>query len=101
MTPLEKQIEKKLVDLIRRHGGLCLKWICPGWAGVPDRICLLPRGRVIFVELKRPKGSVISPRQKWWREKLRQLGFDHYYIYNEEDLKVFGLLVRFDTEVQA
>ena len=55
MTPLEKEIEAKLVDVVKRHGGMCLKWVCPGWAGVPDRIVLLPGGKVIFVELKRPK----------------------------------------------
>lgn len=75
MTPLEKEVEAKLVKTVKEHGGMCLKWVCPGWAGVPDRIILLPGGRVIFAELKRPKGGVLSARQKWWREKLRDLGF--------------------------
>ena len=89
MTDLEKDIERKLVDMVRRHGGLCLKWICPGWAGVPDRIVLLPGGRVIFVELKRPKGGVVSSRQKWWANKLKTLSFRHYYIYNQTGLLSF------------
>ena len=96
MTPLEKNIEKKLVDVVRRRGGLCLKWICPGWAGVPDRIILLPHGRVIFAELKRPQGGVVSSRQKWWADKLRALGFAHYYIYDAEDVKSFDLLMRLE-----
>ena len=41
MTPLERDIERKLVGVVKHHGGLCLKWVCPGWAGVPDRIVLL------------------------------------------------------------
>ena len=86
MTPMEKDIEKKLVDLIRQHGGLCLKWVCPGWAGVPDRILLLPGGRVLFAELKRPKGGVVSSRQKWWAKKLETLGFGHFFIWNQSDL---------------
>lgn len=93
MTTLEKEIEAKLVKVVKRHGGLCLKWVCPGWAGVPDRIVLLPGGKVIFVELKRPKGGVISARQKWWADKLRVLGFDHYYVYNEETLKCTEMLI--------
>ena len=91
MTPLEKEIEAKLVNIVKRHGGLCLKWVCPGWAGVPDRIVLLPGGKVIFVELKRPKGGVISSRQRWWARKLTELGFQHFYIYNLEDLRDFTL----------
>ena len=49
MTQLERDIERALVGMIKRHDGLCLKWVCPGWAGVPDRIVLLPGGRVLFV----------------------------------------------------
>jgi hypothetical protein len=90
MTQLEKDIEKKLVDVVRQHGGLCLKWVCPGWAGVPDRIVLLPGGRVIFVELKRPKGGQMSSRQVWWMKKLRALGFKHWVIWNFEDLGLFN-----------
>jgi hypothetical protein len=89
MTPLEKEIEGKLVRLVRNRGGLCLKWVCPGWAGVPDRLVLLPRGRVVFVELKRPRGGVLSSRQVWWRRKLQALGFPHYVIWNTEDLDAF------------
>ena len=90
-TPLEKDIEKKLVNMVKHRGGLCLKWVCPGWAGVPDRIVLLPGGKVIFVELKRPKGGVVSTRQKWWAHKLTLLGFDHCYLYDELGMKYFEL----------
>lgn len=93
MTPLEKEIEQKLVNIVKKYGGLCLKWVCPGWAGVPDRIILLPGGKVIFVELKRPKGGEVSSRQRWWANKLAMLGFEHYYIYNENELHYFELLI--------
>lgn len=93
MNELEKEIEKKLVDVVRGRGGLCLKWVCPGWAGVPDRIILLPGGRVMFVELKRPKGGVISSRQKWWANKLSRLGFVHLWVRNLDDVKVMDLFI--------
>ena len=89
MTELEKEIERKLRKTVEKHGGLCLKWVCPGWIGVPDRIVLLPRGRVMFVELKRPKGGVLSTRQKWWRRKLIELGFHHWVIWDAAHLLQF------------
>lgn len=92
MTELEKEIEAKLVKLVKRRGGLCLKWVCPGWSGVPDRLVLLPRGRLIFVELKRPKGGVLSSRQVWWGKKLRALGFPYYVIWTRAELDAFEVL---------
>ena len=100
MTPLERDIEKALVAMIKRRGGLCLKWVCPGWAGVPDRIILLPGGHIIFAELKRPKGGKVSPLQQWWREKLSELGFDHYYIYNHENVKGLELILQAEGDLR-
>ena len=71
---LEKNIEQALIRAVRNTGGLCLKFVSPGWDGAPDRICLWPGGRIAFVELKRPGGKV-RPLQ-WTRlEQLRALGF--------------------------
>lgn len=90
-NPLEKEIERLLKIYIEgRFGGLCLKWVCPGWSGVPDRILLLPGGRVYFVELKRPKGGKVSELQKWWKRRLEGLGFPVYHIYTKEDIKRLG-----------
>ena len=87
MTPLEKDIEKALGRMVGRHGGLCLKWVCPGWLGEPDRIILLPGGHVMFVELKRPKGGQLAPMQIWWSRKLKDLGFSHFWVKSHEDVK--------------
>lgn len=89
MTTLEKDVEQRLVRLIKNHGGLALKWVCPGWAGVPDRIVLLPGGRIYFIELKRPQGGRIAERQKWWADKLRGLGFDCYFLLSAADVTHF------------
>lgn len=87
MTQLEKDIEQKLIKIVKRHGGRCPKWVSPGWSGVPDRLVLLPGGRIIFVETKRPKGSRVAALQKKWRQWLQDLGFKVWHTYTEEDLK--------------
>ena len=90
MTALEKDIEKKLRQKVEALGGRCLKWVCPGWSGVPDRIVLMPKGRIYFVETKRPKGGKLSKLQRWWGDELHRLGFVGYFvIWDEVDLKVF------------
>lgn len=86
MTPLERDIERAVVNMVKHYGGWCLKWVCPGWAGVPDRIILLPGGRVMFVELKRPKGGRVAPMQKWWADQLSKLGFCHLFIKDQADI---------------
>lgn len=90
-NPLEKEIEHKLKVLVEgKLGGLCLKWVCPGWRGVPDRILLLPGGRVQFAETKRPKGGKVEPLQIWWRRRLEALGFKVWHVFTEEDIKKIG-----------
>jgi hypothetical protein len=93
MTQLEKDIEKKLRLMVERHGGLCLKWVCPGWSGVPDRIILLPGARVIFAETKRPKGGKLSKLQRWWRDKLQALGFWSVVVWDEENINTLELVI--------
>ena len=89
MTQLEKEIEKKLRKKVEKAGGRCLKWVCPGWAGVPDRLVLLPGARIIFVELKRPKGGVLAARQQKWRDILTGLGFIHRTVWDVPDVLAF------------
>ena len=89
MTKLEKEIERKLVNMVKRYGGHCLKWVCPGWSGVPDRLVLLPGGRVYFVETKRPKGGRLSPLQYKWYQWLTELGFPCRVVWTDDDVAAF------------
>lgn len=89
MEQMERDIERRLVQTVKQMGGLCLKWVCPGWAGVPDRIILLPGARVVFVETKRPKGGRTSELQRWWAKELRALGFKYEKVKNVDDLANF------------
>lgn len=76
---LESEIESKLTKKIKQldNGIKCLKFVSPGFTGVPDRIILLPGANVIFVELKQP-GKKERKRQLYVQGLLRNLGFEVY-----------------------
>ena len=83
---LESRIEKALVDGVRKMGGWAIKLVSPGNAGVPDRLVLLPGGRVVFVELKTETGR-LSPLQKQVHDRLRSLGMDVRTLYGMDQVK--------------
>ena len=70
----ESIIEKHLVAEVKKAGGRAYKFLSPGRRSVPDRIVLLPGGRLVFVECKAPGEQ---PRADQLREhkRLRALGF--------------------------
>lgn len=70
---LEKEIEKALVLAVRKHKGIAPKLTSPANAGMPDRLIILPPGKVCFVELKAP-GKKPRPLQVRQMERLTQLG---------------------------
>lgn len=51
----EKYVEQRLVSEVKKHGGLCLKLASTGLDGIPDRLVLMSKGKIAFVELKAPK----------------------------------------------
>ena len=51
---LEKHIEQQFVKAVRAAGGIAPKLTCPGFDGMPDRLALLPGGKIVFVEVKAP-----------------------------------------------
>ena len=82
---LERAVERRLVIEAKKRGGLALKFVSPGMDGVPDRIVLLPRGKLAFVELKAP-GKVMRPLQVRRKEQLEALGFSVYCVDGVEQI---------------
>ena len=81
----EKTIEQKLVTAVKKHGGICPKFVSPGFDGMPDRLLLLPHGRFAFVEVKAP-GEKPRPLQLARHQLLRRLGFKVYGFDSEEQI---------------
>ena len=75
----EKIIEKGLVARVKAMGGIAPKFTSPGFDGMPDRLVLLPGGRMGFVELKAP-GKKPRALQLARHRLLRRLGFKVYVI---------------------
>lgn len=84
----EQKIERRLKKEIELIGGKALKFVSPGVSGVPDRIVLLPGGKVIFIELKAP-GKNLSPIQAFRRKEFNKLGFDTRVIDSIESVISF------------
>lgn len=81
----EKEIEEKLRLSVNAHGGIALKFTSPGFDGMPDRLILLPNGKMAFAEMKSP-GKKPQPLQLARHRLLRRLGFKVYVIDGTEQI---------------
>lgn len=90
----EATIERKLVSAAKLRGGICTKWVSPGYDGVPDRIVLLPGGKIGFVEVKAPREKP-RPLQLARHNRLRQLGFKVYILDGTD--QIGGILDEIQT----
>jgi len=73
----ERDLERYTTTVIKSNGGLALKFISPGYAGVPDRLVLMPGGKMCFVELKAPGGE---PRP-WAKRRILLRGSNAVKVY--------------------
>ena len=90
---IEKRLESKLREEVKKTGGIALKFYCLSFTGMPDRMVLLPEGRIHFVELK-DKGKKPTSRQALVHSTLRRLGFRVWVIDTEEKLQGFLFIAR-------
>ena len=85
----EREIERQFALAVQKRGGICPKFVAPGFDGMPDRLALLPDGKLAFVELKAPEQK---PRQlQIARHRLlRKLGFKVYVL---DDIDKIGEII--------
>lgn len=81
----EKAIELQLTRNVKAAGGICPKFVSPGTDGMPDRMILLPEGRIGFVEVKAP-GKKPRPLQERRHAQLRALGFPVFILDDPEQI---------------
>ena len=94
----EKETERKLVRAVKRVGGICPKFVSPGMDGMPDRMILLPGGKIGFVEAKAPgrKPRILQVRR---HRQLRNLGFPVFILDDPEQiLDIIGEVEKWSTQ---
>lgn len=84
----ESTIEAGLRRRVKALGGECKKLVWPGDDGAPDRMVLMPGGRLWFVETKAPGGKV-EPLQKLAHDDLRAMGFEVRVLWNNAQVVRF------------
>lgn len=83
---LESQLEKLFLTGVRTVGGLTFKTVSAAGTGMPDRLVLLPGGRIMLVELKTEKGT-LSPKQRHWHQQAEGLGVTVVTLYGPADVR--------------
>ncbi|MCR5811587.1 MAG: VRR-NUC domain-containing protein [Lachnospiraceae bacterium] len=94
----EKETERKLVRAVKRVGGICPKFVSPGMDGMPDRMILLPGGKIGFVEAKAPgrKPRILQVRR---HRQLRNLGFPVFILDDPEQIpSILGEVEKWSTQ---
>ncbi len=84
----EAKIEEWLVKQIKELGGIADKFVSPANPGVPDRLIVMPGGKVYFVELKTEIGR-LSNIQKWQRDRYRERGAEVRIVKGMDQAKEF------------
>ena len=82
----EAVIEQRLRERAIVLGGMCIKVRAIGVRGFFDRLIVVPGPRVIFAEVKRPRGGVISPHQAQYHRELNGLGVAVAIVRTIEDI---------------
>lgn len=85
---LEKEVEAYLVAGVKARGGKAYKFVSPAHRGVADRVVVLPKGQVWFVEVKTETGR-LSPLQEEFRREINSLDGNYVCLYGKKDVDLW------------
>ncbi len=84
----ENEIETAIVKYVEDRKGLALKLEVPSIRGYPDRLVLLD-GLIFFIEVKKPKGGVVSPHQDRIIADLQARGYNATVVRTFEEFVAY------------
>ena len=90
----ERYVEQRLVAEVKKRGGICPKWVAPGFDGVPDRLVFLPHHKFGMIEVKAP-GKKPRPLQSARHRLVEALGFKVFILDKTE--QIGGILDEIQT----
>lgn len=93
----ESEIEAIMRRQLISRGCLSWKFVSPGCSGVPDRIVVLPKGQIYFVELKADGGRA-SEIQIYRAEQLQAHGCMYRLVKGRKGVE--GFISEIDTFIQ-
>jgi len=82
----EATVEAELFARVTARGGICVKVGAVGRRGFFDRLVIMPGGRVIFAEIKKPRGGRVSVHQKWYHAIFKSLEVEVAIVKNSADI---------------
>lgn len=92
----EKKLEKRIASEVKKIGGWPIKLLSTFVTGLPDRMCLLPEGRIFFAEIKTTKKKP-TKMQLLIHRRLRKLGFKVYVIDTSD--QITEIIKTYDTTI--
>lgn len=92
----EKALEARLVDEVKKRGGMAVKLTSQFHRGMPDRLCVLPFHTIAFVEMK-STGEKPTALQEAAMQQLRSMRFAVRVVDSTETLD--ELLQGFDERL--
>ena len=95
---LEREIESKFTEQMESLGCLVCKFVSPGKAGMPDRLVIIPGGKVWFAEMKRP-GEKLRPLQVFWKKQMESLGAKYYVVDSYKAIANVAADIKAEMEV--
>lgn len=100
MKTSEKYLERKLTNTLHTMGVWCEKYTNPFKSGYPDRLCILPGGKVFWVELK-TTGQKLRKLQQVRRDELNSFGTPVFEVDDESSLRDVLDLARKTIDLEA